>query len=238
MFVLAFDLRRDRNKVLKGGPWRFNQALVVLQEYDGVSPIHEIDLTSLFFWVRIGNIPPLFEEPDMIKSIASVAGKFLEMDDKLFENVGKVRVHVAHDISKPFFLKKTLKLAPYVEVEISYFFENLVGKCDHCNLIYHEGDHWPLIGSHAAPVTTKGMGDPRVEIGRHSLGQNATEPASHDPGKCMELVNVSEDVVSPNRNAEMALEEQTGTPELATGKEKENRGDKRTQQPPSPAKSP
>ncbi|KAM5578331.1 hypothetical protein ABKV19_008576, partial [Rosa sericea] len=125
-FVIAFDLKRDRNKVLRGGPWRFNQAPVVMQEYDGIALPHSVALDALFFWVRITNIPPLFEDKDTIRDIAAIAGRVIELDDKLFDTTGKIRVRVSHALYKPFFLKKRVKLASEIEEEIGFFFENLV----------------------------------------------------------------------------------------------------------------
>ncbi|XP_062017581.1 uncharacterized protein LOC133733938 [Rosa rugosa] len=150
-FVIAFDLKRDRNKVLRGGPWRFNQAPVVMQEYDGIAPPQSVALDALFFRVRITNIPPLFEDKDTIRDIAAIAGKVIELDNNLFDATGKIRVRVSHALSKPFFLKKQVKLAPGVEEEIGFFFENLVGKCNYCDLIFHGNGICPAIDGRTLP---------------------------------------------------------------------------------------
>ncbi|XP_061993559.1 uncharacterized protein LOC133711453 [Rosa rugosa] len=137
-FVFAFDLRKDRNRVLWGGPWYFNRTPMIIQEYDGLMAPGALKMDSLFFWVRIENIPPALEVKQTIINVASVAGKFLDIDKKLFDNTGNIRVRVSHEISRPFFLKRTLKLAPGIVEEISYFFENLNGVCQMCHLILHE----------------------------------------------------------------------------------------------------
>ncbi|XP_062028351.1 uncharacterized protein LOC133744227 [Rosa rugosa] len=137
-FVIAFDLRKDKNKVIKGGPWYFNRAPIIMQDYDGLSSLQSINLNTLYFWVKITNIPLAFEVKETIINVASIAGRFLEFDRRLFDTTGTIRVHVAHDITKPFFLKKTIKLAPGVIEEITFFYENLIGRCRKCNLIFHE----------------------------------------------------------------------------------------------------
>ncbi|XP_024172097.1 uncharacterized protein LOC112178132 [Rosa chinensis] len=136
-FVISFDLKKDKNKVLKGGTWYFNKAPVILQDYDGLSPLQAIKMETLLFWVKITNIPPALEVKETIMNVASIVGS-LEIDQKLFDITSKIRVHVAHEITRPFLLKKTLKLAPGVIEEISFFFENLIGRCHKCNLIFHE----------------------------------------------------------------------------------------------------
>ncbi|XP_024171540.1 uncharacterized protein LOC112177483 [Rosa chinensis] len=155
-FLISFDLRQDRNKVLRGCPWRYQKAPAILHIFDGVSPIHQLPMTDLFFWVRITNVPSDFEERHTIRNIASVAGKFLELDDKLFNATRRIRVRVSHDISKPFHFKKTLKLETNVIAEISFFFENLGSKCDVCHLIFHENGLCPLAAQVApAPPVEK-----------------------------------------------------------------------------------
>ncbi|XP_024195703.1 uncharacterized protein LOC112198832 [Rosa chinensis] len=94
-------------------------------------------METLFFWVKIMNIPLTLEVKEMIINVASLTGHFLELDQKLFDTSAKIQVQVAHEITKPFILKKTLKLAPGVVEEIVFFFENLIGRCRKCNLIFH-----------------------------------------------------------------------------------------------------
>lgn len=53
----------------------YKHAHVVLQIYDGFTPIEKVKLTSLFYWVNITEIPPKYETPDWIKDVAGVAGK-------------------------------------------------------------------------------------------------------------------------------------------------------------------
>ncbi|KAL6219297.1 hypothetical protein ACLB2K_007056 [Fragaria x ananassa] len=63
----------------------------------------------LHLWVNIKNIPPLFGTLKWIEHIASATGKFVHLDVKLFENEGKVRVYVAHDIKQPLCIQKSIK---------------------------------------------------------------------------------------------------------------------------------
>ncbi|KAM5572397.1 hypothetical protein ABKV19_012454 [Rosa sericea] len=150
-FVISFDLRKDRNKVLRGGPWYFQRAPVIIHEYDGLKSPTAIQMNDLFFWVKLRNIPPTLEVRNTIVNTASIAGRFLEWDEKLFKATWDIRVHVAHHIAKPFFLTKTLKLAPGVIEEISFFFENLLGRCQDCSLIFHENGECQYAGKNTQP---------------------------------------------------------------------------------------
>ncbi|XP_062013748.1 uncharacterized protein LOC133730088 [Rosa rugosa] len=169
-FVFSFDLKRDRNKVLRGGPWYFNKAPVLLQHYDGMEDPLVIPMNLLFFWVKITGIPPALEEKTIIMNVASVAGKYLDFDQRLYNNKNQIRVHVAHAISHPFFLKRTLKIIPGVVKEITFFYENLHGICKDCQLLCHEQDVCPTVDAQAMHNTTT-----RSETSGKSL-------TSHFPG--------------------------------------------------------
>ncbi|KAL6227843.1 hypothetical protein ACLB2K_001799 [Fragaria x ananassa] len=84
IFIISFDLIKDRNKVLRGGLWWYQQVPIVIQLYDGVKSIKNLAMDSLFFWVRIQNIPPTYEILENFLGIASVAGRYIGYDDKLF----------------------------------------------------------------------------------------------------------------------------------------------------------
>lgn len=57
LFVVQFANFRDKNKVLAGRPWTFDQSLVLLNEIDGSAQPSNISLTHCPFWVRLYNLP-------------------------------------------------------------------------------------------------------------------------------------------------------------------------------------
>ncbi|KAL6129325.1 hypothetical protein ACLB2K_072676 [Fragaria x ananassa] len=95
-------------------------------------------MDSLFFWVRIQNIPPKYENPKNFPGIASVASRYIEYDDKLFIRSKKVRVRVEKKLSDPILHSKTIKLTTNAKEEIDFYFENYLSICDACNLVFHE----------------------------------------------------------------------------------------------------
>ncbi|KAL6138669.1 hypothetical protein ACLB2K_063948 [Fragaria x ananassa] len=70
--------RFDRNKVLRGGSWWYEKASIVLQVYDGVTPVEQ------------------YEEPDWIRDVAFVAGSFKAPDEKMFNSTGKFNFEHLH----------------------------------------------------------------------------------------------------------------------------------------------
>ena len=65
-------------------------------------------------------------------------GVFNALDKKLF-NKSEVRVHIQHDIIKPILFKRLINLAPGVDKEIGFFYEQLAGYCQLCSMISHVG---------------------------------------------------------------------------------------------------
>ena len=57
ILLIAFELEIVAEKVLQGEPWVFDRHLVVLQRYDGSSPVQELSFVRTSFWVQIHNLP-------------------------------------------------------------------------------------------------------------------------------------------------------------------------------------
>lgn len=83
------------------------------EDYDGISPLLKVPLNYVCIWVKIGNIPPTFEEPEAIALIASTMNYFLELDQKYFRQ-GEIRVMVLYDVTKPVLLIEVIQLATKV----------------------------------------------------------------------------------------------------------------------------
>ncbi|KAL6182749.1 hypothetical protein ACLB2K_044162 [Fragaria x ananassa] len=74
LFLFSFDLKRDQNRVLWGGPWYYLRMPMIVQEYDGLMDFDEIDMNRIFFWVRIEKIPLKLEVPKTIEDAAIAVG--------------------------------------------------------------------------------------------------------------------------------------------------------------------
>ncbi|XP_024162597.1 uncharacterized protein LOC112169774 [Rosa chinensis] len=137
-FLISFDLVRDRYKVLRGGVWCFNRSPICLEEYDGVLPIAEVPMKHVRMWVRVSDIPPLYEEPGNFILIGNLLGGYLDYDKREFRK-GIVLILFSHDISKPIILERRVFLAPSIEPILQFQFEHLKGRCPQCGLITHSG---------------------------------------------------------------------------------------------------
>lgn len=51
IFMFKFDLEADKKRVMGGGPWHFDQALIVLTEPKGIGDIANQPFTHTSFWI-------------------------------------------------------------------------------------------------------------------------------------------------------------------------------------------
>lgn len=137
LFVVQFANMRDRNKVLKGRPWTFDNHLVMLQEIEGEVQPSNIAMTHCPFWLRIYNLPMDCRSEISIRTVAGGLGEVLEVD---FDGVGwdkSARVRVMLDITKP--LRRVQKIrtrqGSLAILEIKY--ERLPSFCFLCGVIGH-----------------------------------------------------------------------------------------------------
>ncbi|KAL6218294.1 hypothetical protein ACLB2K_011509 [Fragaria x ananassa] len=56
-FLFTFSNERDLNRVKKGGPWAYQQAMILINDYDGFSDIMVVPLDFVWIWVEIEGLP-------------------------------------------------------------------------------------------------------------------------------------------------------------------------------------
>ena len=57
IFMFRFVEEADKKRVLKGGPWHFDRALIVLTEPWGIGEVAKQSFTHTSFWVQIHRMP-------------------------------------------------------------------------------------------------------------------------------------------------------------------------------------
>lgn len=79
-FLISFRSHQDRRTVLRGSPWNFENALLLLTVTDGKSNPVSIPLDSQNFWIRVRGLPPYLLCEKMGKRIGGILGSFVECD--------------------------------------------------------------------------------------------------------------------------------------------------------------
>ncbi|KAL2941944.1 hypothetical protein RDABS01_030294 [Bienertia sinuspersici] len=138
MMVGKLLTKADKEKVLQGRPWFFDNQLLVLKEITGEEQISEITLNSTPCWFRVYDMPFAKRSATFARDIGECMGEFLEFDDT--DPLGLdnfMRVKVMIDIGKP--LRRGAKIATSANsskwVDIKY--ERLGDFCYYCGKLGH-----------------------------------------------------------------------------------------------------
>ncbi|XP_024155768.1 uncharacterized protein LOC112163723 [Rosa chinensis] len=137
-FLFTLTDPTDRNRILRGGPWGFDRAPVVLAPYDGVGAIKDVPLSTIAFWIKVRGLPPDFHTDRCLRRIGSALGRFLQKDITEFGE-GRIRIRVEMDLLQPVIFRCCFTVDDGVDVDLDFFFENLYGRCQDCGLLTHVG---------------------------------------------------------------------------------------------------
>ncbi|CAO2833719.1 unnamed protein product [Amaranthus hypochondriacus] len=101
LFLFQFFHWKDREKVLEGRPWCFENKLLVLQEIDDEVQPSELVLNFSPFWVRLYNLPFGYRSDERLKVIAKALGDLMEIEEDFLNINPYRRIRVYMDITKP-----------------------------------------------------------------------------------------------------------------------------------------
>ncbi|KAL5854858.1 hypothetical protein ACOSQ4_004660 [Xanthoceras sorbifolium] len=109
-YAFYFQNLRDKKRVLAGGPWNFDNSLLVLEEPQGWGDFTKMQFKYAEFWVQIHNVPLMCMSRDIGVMLGSKIGAVKEIDlGATGDCVGKfIRVRATIDISRP--LKRGLRI--------------------------------------------------------------------------------------------------------------------------------
>lgn len=80
LFSIKFGAAKDRELVLRGGPWFFNRQLIALNFFDiSVNPT-TIPITRVPFWIQVHGLPYPQRTASVAKSIGDAFGGFIDWD--------------------------------------------------------------------------------------------------------------------------------------------------------------
>ena len=137
--LFTFELESDLEKVLLGAPWSFDRHLVVLQNYDGTSPMEHVDFSKSSFWIQLHNLPLTCLNPDIAMEIGDSLGdvnKSVNVSDMIGGNFMRIRVLI--DITRPLCRGRIISLSNNDDRFISFKYERLPNICYWCGLVSHD----------------------------------------------------------------------------------------------------
>ncbi|CAL2227508.1 unnamed protein product [Prunus armeniaca] len=139
LFLFIFATEKDRQKVLRSGPWNFDKALVLLETPDGSIAPSKMLLKYADFWIQVHNVPLSYMSTNMGRQIGNSFGRCLDvMEGMDGECLGRfLRIRVRVDVSKP--LRQGKKMLPPSgnTVFVEFRYERLPEFCFCCGRVGH-----------------------------------------------------------------------------------------------------
>ncbi|TXG57078.1 hypothetical protein EZV62_018391 [Acer yangbiense] len=132
IFAFHFQNIEDKRRIISGGPWSFNDALIVLEETEGKRDIQRTKFNKAEFWIQIHNAPLICMTEEIGCFLGNIIGEVVVFDggDTRSYITKFLTVRVILEIDKP--LRRCLKvvvLGDGVESVMLVKYERLLELC-------------------------------------------------------------------------------------------------------------
>ncbi|KAH9782148.1 hypothetical protein KPL71_008766 [Citrus sinensis] len=140
IFMFKFAEEADKKRVLKGGPWHFDRALIVLAEPRGIGEVAKQSFTHTSFWVQIHNVPLACMDKDFLRELGEKLGSVEEVQtDDNGDCIGEyARIRVSINITLPLERILFLKREGETDIPMPVVYERLPDFCYCCGIIGHQ----------------------------------------------------------------------------------------------------
>ncbi|KAH1128926.1 hypothetical protein J1N35_000304 [Gossypium stocksii] len=144
--LFRFYCEVDRDRVLKGSPWTFNNHLLLISMLKEDDNPLEVPLNQAGFWVQIHNLPSGLYSENMARQFGDFIESFVDYDSKAIlaglRNFMRIRVLV--DVRKLLKRRKKLLIAKSKECIVSFKYEKLTTFCFLCGQLRHGETFCPI----------------------------------------------------------------------------------------------
>ncbi|XP_042964752.1 uncharacterized protein LOC122298976 [Carya illinoinensis] len=117
-FLIEFQSKKDKDKVLSGRPWCFDRNLLTIQEVDESMSINVVNFQYEPFWVECYNVPLAAMNEGIGIQIGESIGRVIRVDANSDGSTWGccLRIRVAIDLHKPL-LRGRVCVRPYFEAQ-------------------------------------------------------------------------------------------------------------------------
>jgi hypothetical protein len=139
IFLFNFAHHLDMEAVLNGGPWSFDNNMLIMERVQLGMQLDNMLLNHADFWVQIHNLPTGLMKERVGKSLGNYIGSFLEYDKNNNSSFWRqyMRIKVKVDVRKP--LKKDTKVMNMAGewCTVNFKYEKLGVFCFVCGILGH-----------------------------------------------------------------------------------------------------
>ncbi|XP_057418988.1 uncharacterized protein LOC130713217 [Lotus japonicus] len=189
-YMVKFDMKEDREKVINGGPWMIFDHYLAVSTWsrEFVSPVARV--TNTLAWVRIPGLNVVFYDESYLLSVARVIGRPIKVDmNTLNADRGRfARICVEIDLSLPVVGKVCIEGYWY---QIEY--EGLHVICSKCGCYGHRSRECtaPTPVAEKAPDAGTGAGEATA---KETPVAEVVTPADGEPGQEQVMEGPTQDV--------------------------------------------
>jgi len=132
-------------RVLVGGPWSFEQNLLILSKIQPDIPPIAMPLDTAEFWVQLHDLPLGFFSERAAKAIGNFIGEYVCIDEAAFHGWWKsfIRIRVRININTPLVSQMRVRKNGGDWSWINFRYERLPTFCFTCGLIGHSENYCP-----------------------------------------------------------------------------------------------
>ncbi|KAL0007369.1 hypothetical protein SO802_008871 [Lithocarpus litseifolius] len=192
LFQFKFQSEFDLDRILRGGPWSFDNQLLLLKRWTKGMTVGNIQMDSASLWIQIWDAPFDMISSQVAREVGSRLGTVEEVERRYRKDDVHMfmRVRVALPIAKPLRRGGFIAGSDGEKMWVSFKYERLPMFCHFCGILGHDlkncaahfaaekqgrkieyqyGDFMKANGSRPrAPTTKSGFSIPRTEDGNGS----------------------------------------------------------------------
>lgn len=139
IYLFQFFHKEDLQWVVKGGPWMFDNAMMVLEPIAAGEDPLQVPLWHVNIWIQIHDLPMGFMTEAVGQQLGNFFGEFLEYDAKNNSTIWRecMRVRIRLDVRKPLRRKKKIVKKDGKEFVVTCKYERLGEFCFSCGMVSH-----------------------------------------------------------------------------------------------------
>ena len=143
LFQFKFQSEFDLDRILRGGPWSFDNQLLLLQRWKKGMTVGNIRLELASLWVQIWDAPFDMVSPQVAREVGSHLGKVEEEEwKKRKDDISMfMRVWIALPISKSIRRGGFITGSDGVKMWVSFKYDRLPIFCHYCGILGHDLRH-------------------------------------------------------------------------------------------------